>query len=53
MVSDTPLAGSPVVRPGTDDETARTLSCYVCNQPLNHEDSVRWRGEPVHRDCLE
>ena len=28
------------------------LSCWLCRQPLAREESVRWRGEPVHPGCL-
>lgn len=28
------------------------ISCWLCRQPLASEESVRWRGEPVHPGCL-
>jgi len=31
---------------------APAFICWVCQQPLDRETSVRFRGEPVHPDCL-
>ena len=39
--------------PGSgSQEKPKRLSCWLCRQPLAHEDHVRWRGEPVHPGCL-
>jgi len=42
---------------GRDDaetvtEESRSLVCWVCQQPLEATRSRRFRGEPVHPDCL-
>ena len=33
-------------------ETPRNYICYVCQTPVAPAESVRWRGEPVHSDCV-
>ena len=34
------------------EDRPQRLSCWLCRQPLAREESVRWRGEPVHPGCL-
>jgi hypothetical protein len=39
-----------VAEPEADDERDSVI-CFVCNQPLDRDERVYRRGEPVHRGC--
>lgn len=44
MAEAGPVAGS--------NANEETTLCWICRQPIDAGELLRWRDEPVHSDCL-
>ena len=36
-----------------DTTTHPTKICWVCQQPIQREGTLRWRGKPIHPVCID